>query len=119
MTVQVVGRRIPKIDGPDKVTGRALFAADVQLPGTLWGKILRSPHPYARIVSIDVERARALPGVAAVISGWDIPPTLVGRRLRDVPVLARGLVRFIGDRVAAVAAEDRDVAEEALTLIEV
>jgi CO/xanthine dehydrogenase Mo-binding subunit len=114
-----VGRRIPRIEGPEKVTGSAKYAADVVLPGMLWGKTLRSPHPHARIVSIEVSRAQRLPGVHAVLTGRDIPLTMVGRMFRDLPVLARDVVRFIGDRVAAVAAETPDIARHALELIRV
>ena len=85
----------------------------------LWGKVLRSPFPHARIVSIDTSKARALPGVHAVITGQDIPDRRVGRRLRDFPVLARDRVVFVGEKVAAVAAETLDIAEEALLLIDV
>ncbi|MBI4493489.1 MAG: xanthine dehydrogenase family protein molybdopterin-binding subunit [Chloroflexi bacterium] len=119
MATRVVGQRIPKIDGPEKASGRAVYTADIRLPGMLWGKVLRSPHPYARIVRVDASKARALPGVRAAITGHDIPFTLVGLRLRDLPVLARDVVRFIGEPVAAVAADDLDVAEAALGLIEV
>ena len=94
LDLRVVGQRVPRVEGRAKVTG-AVYAADVQLPGRLWGKVLRSPYPYARIRHIDTRRARELPGVQAVITGQDIPPTLVGRRLRDVPVLARDVVRFV------------------------
>lgn len=117
--MRVVGQRAPRVEGRDKVTGGAVYTADVLLPGTLWGKVLRSPYPFARIRRIDASRARELPGVRAVITGEDIPPVLVGRHLRDVPVLARDVVRYVGDRVAAVAADDPAVAEEALGLIEV
>jgi CO/xanthine dehydrogenase Mo-binding subunit len=116
---RVVGQRIGRVEGPDKVTGRAPYTADILLPGALWGKVLRSPVPYARITSINAERARALPGVQAVITGQDIPHVLVGRNMRDVPVLCWDVVRYVGDRVAAVAADDKDLAEEALSLIEV
>jgi carbon-monoxide dehydrogenase large subunit len=118
-TSTLIGAPIPRLEGPDKVTGRARYAADVQLPGTLWGKVLRSPHPHARIVRIDASRARALPGVRAVVTGQDIPGHYVGKTLRDMPVLCWDRVRFVGDRVAAVAADTPDVAEAALDLIEV
>src|ERR1700742_1224775 len=98
-----VGQRLPRIEGRGKVTGLEKYAADVIPPGMLWGKTLRSPDPHARIVAVDVSRARRLPGVRAVLTGQDIPPTMVGRMFRDMPVLARDVVRFIGDRVAAVA----------------
>ncbi len=108
-----------RIDGLEKVTGAARFAADVSRPGTLWGKVLRSPLPHARIASIDVSRARLVPGVHAVLAGRDLPDCRVGRSMRDMPVLATEKVRFIGEKVAAVAAEDPETAEEALGLIEV
>ncbi|MDA1129762.1 MAG: xanthine dehydrogenase family protein [Chloroflexi bacterium] len=85
----------------------------------LWGKILRSPYPYARIVSIDTAQAKALPGVHAVVTGEDLPETRIGRRMVDMPVLAQGVVRFVGEKVAAVAAADPDIASEALLLIDV
>jgi CO/xanthine dehydrogenase Mo-binding subunit len=108
------------VEGPAKVTGAERYAADFLPPGTLWGKSLRSPLPHARIVSIDTRAAAALPGVHAVLTGADLPPdTRVGRQLRDLPVLATERVRFVGDQVAAVAAVDPDVAEAALTRIEV
>lgn len=118
MSLKVVGKATPRMEGPDKVTGRARYAADYTLPGMLWGRILRSPHPHARIVRIDTAAARALPGVHAVVTGQD-HPYYAGRAIRDHAVLAVDKVRFVGDRVAAVAAETRDLAEEALALIEV
>jgi CO/xanthine dehydrogenase Mo-binding subunit len=97
-STRIVGRRVPRIEGREKVTGAAVYAGDVRLPGLLWGKVLRGPYPHARIRRIDTSRAAGLPGVRAVITAQDIPPTLVGRRLRDVPVLARDVVPFVGDR---------------------
>jgi CO/xanthine dehydrogenase Mo-binding subunit len=114
-----IGQRVGRAEGPAKVTGAAVYPADVNLPGTLVGKCLRSPYPHARIVSIDTTAARQLPGVHAVLTGADIPETLVGRFLRDIPVLARDVVRFTGQKVAAVAADDLDIAEAALSLIDV
>jgi CO/xanthine dehydrogenase Mo-binding subunit len=120
LTQSAVGQPIPRIEGPEKVTGATPYAADVMLPGTLWCKQLRSPLAHARIVRIDTSRAKALPGVHAVLTGADLPPdTRVGRRMRDMPVLATDRVRFVGDRVAAVAADSPDVAEEAASLIDV
>ncbi|MFQ6029700.1 MAG: xanthine dehydrogenase family protein molybdopterin-binding subunit, partial [Dehalococcoidia bacterium] len=118
-TYSVVGQPIPRGEGPDKVSGKSVYTADIALPGLLWGKVLRSPYPHARIVSIDTSKARQLPGVHAVITGQDIPERRVGRLLRDCPVLARDRVLFVGEKVAAVAAEDPDLAEEALLLIDV
>jgi CO/xanthine dehydrogenase Mo-binding subunit len=114
-----VGTSVPRAEGTDKVSGRTIYAADVKLPGLLWGKILRSPHPHARIRNIDSARARRVPGVRAVISGEDVRGLLVGKQIRDMPVLCWDVVRFIGDRVAAVAADTLDAAEEAIQLIDV
>ncbi len=119
---ETIGRPVGRAEGPAKVTGQAIFPADVNLPGTLVGKCLRSPFPYAKIVSIDqdsVDAARQVPGVHAVLTAEDIPPHLVGRMLRDMPILARDVVRFAGQKVVAVAADDDDIAEEALNLIQV
>lgn len=116
---QVIGRPVARPDGVDKVTGRARYAADQAPHGALWGKALHSPYPHARILSIDVSRARALPGVHAVVTATDIEAGLYGRAIKDVPVLAVDRVRFAGERVAAVAADDEDTAERALELIEV
>jgi CO/xanthine dehydrogenase Mo-binding subunit len=118
-TLSVIGQRVGRIEGPSKVSGGAQFTADFQLPGRLFGKVFRSSIAHGRIVHLDVSRARALPGVKAVLTAADIPPLMVGRRVKDQPALARDKVRFIGDRVALVAAIDADVAEEALSLIEI
>jgi CO/xanthine dehydrogenase Mo-binding subunit len=114
-----VGQAIGHVEGPEKVTGSAHYTADVTLPGMLWGKCLRSPYPHARIVSIEMSRAARLPGVHAVITAADIPPTRIGRFYLDLPVLAADRARFQGEKVAAVAAETPEIAEEALALIDV
>lgn len=119
MSYQTVGKAVPRIEGVDKVTGRTRYAADVAISGLLWGKVLRSPVPHARIVRVDTSRARALAGVHAVVSGADLPPVYVGSQMKDMPVLARERVRFVGDPVAAVAAESREIAAEAMDRIEV
>jgi CO/xanthine dehydrogenase Mo-binding subunit len=116
---RIIGQPLPRVDGQDKVTGLARYTADKSLLGMLWARALRSPLAHARILRIDVTKAAALPGVHAVLTGADIPDVLYGRRLRDIPVLARDLVRFIGERVAGVAAEDPDTAQAAADLIEV
>ena len=118
-TTRAIGQSVARGEGLDKVTGKSVYAADVTLPGMLWGKALRSPFPHARIISIDTEQAKAVPGVHAVITAADLPDSLVGRRLRDMPVLARDVVRFVGEKVAAVAAETEEAVEEALLLIDV
>jgi carbon-monoxide dehydrogenase large subunit len=114
-----VGKSAPKIEGEKKVTGQALYTADYVLPGTVWGRVLRSPYPHARISRVNTDRAKVYPGVLAVLTAADIPAVLTGRRLRDMPMLASDRVRFIGEKVAVVAAVERDVAEEAAHLIEV
>ena len=87
-TTTIVGAAVPRFEGPDKVTGRTLYAADVKLPGALWGKILRSPHPHARIRHIDVSRARQAPGVKAVIAGSEIPGHYMGKKFVTCPCSA-------------------------------
>lgn len=118
-TLRVVGTSQPQGEGPAKVTGACHYTADLQLPGMLWGKTVRSPYPHARILRIDTSRAQALAGVRAIITGADIPHTLVGLRIQDVPVLATDRVRFAGEKVAAVAADDAEIAEQAVALIDV
>jgi CO/xanthine dehydrogenase Mo-binding subunit len=119
MNYQIIGRPIPRTDNVGKVTGEARYTSDVLLPGTLWAKALRSPHSHARIVRLDVSRAASAPGVRAVITGADARGILYGRRYRDVSVLAQDKVRFLGERVAAVAADTLEQAEQALELIQV
>ena len=118
-TYSVIGQPVTQAEGPDKVSGNALYAADIDRSGMLWGKVLRSPYPHARIVNIDISKAQRMPGVHAVVTGGDLPDSRVGRLLRDHPVLARDKVLFIGDKVAAVAAESAALAEEALLQIDV
>jgi carbon-monoxide dehydrogenase large subunit len=119
MTHRIVGQTIGRLDGAGKVTGADRYSADVTLPGLVWGKALRSPLPHARILGIDTSRARALPGVLAVLTAADVPDILVGRRMFDMPLLARDRVRFVGEKVAVVAAVDPEIAEEALAAIDV
>jgi xanthine dehydrogenase YagR molybdenum-binding subunit len=111
---EFIGKSIPRVDGPAKVTGRAVYTYDTQLPGMLYGRVLRSPYPHARIRGIDVSKAVAYPGVRAVISYSNAPATVLG----DTRVFDR-TVRYAGDEVAAVAADDGDIAEDALALIDV
>ena len=117
--MSIVEHSIRRIDGLAKVTGQAVFAGDVTLPGMLWGRALRSQYPSARIVRIDASQALALAGVHAVLTGADVPDTRYGRLYRDVPILARDRVRFVGEKVAVVAAESPEIAHEALQLIDV
>jgi len=113
----VLGKRLPRMDAFKKVTGRALFSADIMLPEMLWGKFLASPHPHAVIRRLDVAGAESLEGVVAVITAADVP----AEKVRKDPAcpLAVAKVVFAGQPLAAVAAADPDVAEEALRRIEV
>ena len=115
----LIGTSAPHIEGSEKVTGKTVFTADVDLPGMLWGKVLRSPHPHARIRNIDTSAALKVPGVKAIVTGQDAIGLYMGKVLRDLPVRCWDRVRYIGDRVAAIAAETPEAAEEALQLIEV
>jgi CO/xanthine dehydrogenase Mo-binding subunit len=113
---------VVRLDGPDKVTGAARYTFDVSLPGMLHAKVLRSPHPHARIRSIETARAESLAGVFAVVTGADaaaLPDPYYGVAIRDQPVIAIDKVRYVGDMVAAVAAIDEETAYRALTLIDV
>ena len=113
-----VGQRLPKVDAVEKVTGRAVYVNDVKLPGMLYGKILYSAQPHARLKKIDVSKAKKLPGVKAVITGEDVPEIPLGF-MRDNYPLKKGKVRSRRDEIAAVAAVDPETAAEALELIEV
>jgi CO/xanthine dehydrogenase Mo-binding subunit len=109
-----------RVEGRDKVSGKTKYTADVHLPNMLWAAFTTSPLAHAKIVSIDTSAARRVPGVHAVLTSADIGPgRRSGRMLYDMPVLAYDRVLFIGDRVAAVAAETREAAEEAARLVEV
>jgi len=108
-----------RVDALLKTTGRARYTRDFQLPGMLWARFLLSPHPHARIVSIDTSAARAVDGVHAVLTAEDVGRVRYGRLLPDWPILADGRVRYVGDRVAAVAAETPEAADEALRRIQV
>jgi xanthine dehydrogenase molybdenum-binding subunit len=109
-SLKVVGQRTPRLNGPDIVTGLIQYADDVHLPGTLYGSILRSPHAHARIKNIDVSKARKLAGVIDVVTAADIP---------NLSLFAAHEVCYEGEKVAAVAAIDPDIAEDALELIRV
>ena len=119
MSASTLGRDTPQVNARAKVLGRALYAGDLQWPGMLHGKVLRSPYPSARIVAIDTRAALALPGVKAVVTGTDAPSVCWGVTHKDRHILARGLVRFAGEEVAAVAAISEEVARDALDLIRV
>jgi len=114
----IIGKTVPKRDGAEKVTGRTRYLHDLVLPRLAHGKILRARYPHARIVRIDASRARALPGVLAVLTGDDVEPQPFGFA-KDQVALKRRKVRCIRDEVAAVAAETPEIAEGALALIDV
>ncbi len=117
--LHIVGKSCPQIDALEKTMGKTRFVSDLVLPNMLHGRILRSPHPHARIRYMDTSRAEALPGVKAVATYADTPGIKFGPRTADWTIFAKDTVRFCGDEVAAVAAIDEDIAEEALDLINV
>ena len=117
--VKGVGLAIPRPDGPEKVTGQVQYVADIKPKGMLHAKLLRSPHAHARIVKIDTTRAKALPGVRAVLTARDIPELKRKAATRAHAMLAIDRVVFVGQPVAAVAADELAIAEEACDLIDV
>ncbi|MCL5961112.1 MAG: xanthine dehydrogenase family protein molybdopterin-binding subunit, partial [Chloroflexi bacterium] len=119
-----IGQSVKKVDNKQLVTGTAQFTSDIKLPGTLIGRILRSPHAHAKIKRIDVSKAKALPGVFDVLTGRDLEEQRLAvpfgkAGISDQRLLALDKVRYVGDEVAAVAAETEQIAEDALELIEV
>lgn len=116
--LNVIGKPTPKIDAGERVSGRSVYGHDLRLPGMLYGAILRSEHPHAIIQSIDTSGAKKLPGVVLIITADDADTNPIGYR-RDHPILKKGEVNCIRDEIAAVAAETRGIAEEALRLIRV
>lgn len=121
MNNATIGIPARRVDGFDKVTGRAKYTADLKLPGMLYGKVLRSPLPHARIISIDTSQAEAMPGVRAVLTREDIKDIqpYYGHTLKDRPAIAIDKVRYVGDPVAVVCAETEQQAEEALSAVHV
>ena len=114
----IIGYNVPRVDAIEKVTGRAVYGPDLKVPGMLYGKVLRSSLPHARILNVDTSKAESLPGVKAVVTGKDF----IGRYgliVQDQPCYCFDKVRYIGDPVAGVAAVDLDTAEEALELIKI
>src|SRR5512136_301229 len=116
--MSIVGQRLPKLDAPDKATGRAVYGHDVRLPGMLHGRIVYARYPHARVVNVDVSRALKLRGVKAIVTAADNPQTKFGYGKDNTPLKGE-VVRSLRDEVAAVAAVAPDVAEEALDLIDV
>ncbi|MFQ5852038.1 MAG: xanthine dehydrogenase family protein molybdopterin-binding subunit [Candidatus Binatia bacterium] len=115
----VVGQKVNRFEGYEKVTGEARYVADIVLPGMLIGRILRSPYPHARIVRIDTSRAEKLRGVRAVVTAEDTIKKGWGAFFPDQYPLSVGKARYVGEEVAAVAAIDQDIAEEAMELIDI
>jgi xanthine dehydrogenase molybdenum-binding subunit len=112
-----IGKTAPRKDAHAIVTGRARYINDIKLPGMLYGKVLRSPHPHARIIRIDTGKAEACPGVKTVLTYKNVPEWKAG-----VPyhrLVLDSTVRFVGDAVALIAAETEAIADEALELIDV
>jgi CO/xanthine dehydrogenase Mo-binding subunit len=114
-----VGRDTPQVTAKEKLLGRAQYAGDIKLPGMLHAKVLRSPYPSARIVHIDTSKAKALPGVRLVVSAEDTPTRLSGIHRKEHRIFATGIVRFVGEEVAAVVAISEDIARDAIDLIEI
>jgi CO/xanthine dehydrogenase Mo-binding subunit len=114
---RAIGKPQPRLDGPDTVSGHAKYTVDILLPDMLHAKLFRSSAPHALIRSLDVERARSLSGVAAVLTARDVPRKRFGFTVQDEELLGDKKVRCIGDVIAAVAAEDENTATAALDLI--
>ena len=116
---QILGVPSPRVESEEKVAGKAQYAVDVMLAGTLWVKVLRSPVAHARIKRIDASVAAAVAGVHAVVTGEDLGGIKIGKKIIDMPLLADRVVRYVGEKVAAVAAETAAAAERAVELIDV
>src|SRR6266705_6534906 len=118
--LQIIGHPELRSDGDEKVTGKAIYTVDVELPGMAHGKILRSPYAHARLTRVDASKAEKFPGVFAVITRADqVRLGMFGAAYKDQTIVAVDKVRYVGDAVAAVAAVDDATAEQALNLIEV
>jgi len=117
---EVIGKNVRRIDAPSKVSGRLKYAGDMTMPGMLHVQVLRSPHAHARIVSIDTSAAEAMDGVEGVITSADVPgQDGFGVFVHDQPIMARGKVRYVGEAIAAVAADDVLTAKRALAAIKI
>jgi CO/xanthine dehydrogenase Mo-binding subunit len=119
---RIIGKRVERVDAFERLTGEAKYAADIYLPGMLYVKMLRSPHPHAKVIRIDLSRAQALPGVKAILTPRDVPDFAIAKRATPPfipkPILAT-TARYAGDEILAVAAVDEETAENALDLIDV
>jgi carbon-monoxide dehydrogenase large subunit len=107
------------VEGEEKVGGKALYAVDVMLPDMVWVKVLRSPIAHGKITRIDLAEAHRVPGVKAILTGRDMAGAKIGKKIVDMPLLADGVVRYVGEKVAAVAADTEEAAERAVDLIDV
>ena len=116
--LKVIGKPTPKLDAGIRVSGRAVYGHDIVLPNMLYGAILRAKYPVAEIESIDVSKAKQLPGVVCVITADDVDVNNISYK-RDHPILKKGEVNCIRDEIAAVAAESNEIAQKALNLIDV
>jgi CO/xanthine dehydrogenase Mo-binding subunit len=117
--IRSIGIPSPRVEGQQKVGGDAVYAVDVRVPNMLWAKVLRSSLAHGRIKNIDASKAQSLPGVRAVLTSADFSGAKIGKKIVDMPILADGVVRYRGEKVAAVAAESEAIAEAALEMIEV
>jgi CO/xanthine dehydrogenase Mo-binding subunit len=119
---KVIGKKVERVDAFERLVGEAKYASDIYLPGMLYAKFLRSPHPHAKVVKIDTTKAQALPGVKAILTPADVPDIAIHKRQTPpavvMPVLAT-TARYAGDEILAVAAVDEETAEEALDLIKI
>ncbi|HWO42504.1 MAG TPA: hypothetical protein VNO43_11940, partial [Candidatus Eisenbacteria bacterium] len=117
--LRIIGQHVSRKDGRDIVTGNVVYGPDISLPGMLYGKVLRSTIASGRVVRIDVSRARALAGIAAVITAADVPSTRFGYAITDEQIFASPKIRYAGEPLAAIAAVDANTADEAARLIEI
>lgn len=115
----LIGKSIPRVDSRLKITGKAVYIYDLNIPWVLHGAVKRSPHPHAKIISVDISKAERLRGVRAVVTGKDCLGATYGLGIYDTPVLAYDLVRYVGEPVAAVAADNAETAQEAIDLIQI
>ena len=119
--MSALGTNVSRVDGPAKIRGWAQYTGDIELPGMVYAKVLRSTHPHARLLRVDASKAEKFPGVVAVLTRDDFggQKSTFGSVVKDQGIVATERVRYVGDVISAVAAEERDIAEEAVDLIEV
>ena len=114
--MSALGTNVSRVDGPAKIRGWAQYTGDIELPGMVYAKVLRSTHPHARLLRVDTSKAEKFPGVVAVLTRDDFAgqKSTFGSVVKDQGIVATERVRYVGDVIAAVAAEERDIAEEAV-----